>query len=162
MGGICLWLCVHQPFAVPVFLSSLKSRPWSDGRRPADSCQISQPHVPSFCFIFKNPSIGGKQLQRLHAVMQIWRMLFDLEDVVWCWGLVLRWSRLCGLFSRPGPVASLAGSRQDTPGMTPEACPAERGAVLLLNQLFPVFPSRLGKQVLSLFLKIYCYLLLTL
>lgn len=32
-----------------------------DGSRPADSPQISQPRVPSFCFIFKTPSIRGKQ-----------------------------------------------------------------------------------------------------
>lgn len=32
-----------------------------DGSRPADSPQISQPRVPSFCFIFKTSSIGGKQ-----------------------------------------------------------------------------------------------------
>lgn len=34
-----------------------------DGSRPADSPQISQPRVPSFCFIFKTSSIGGKQLE---------------------------------------------------------------------------------------------------
>lgn len=70
-----LQLCLHQLFTIPVFLiSEIQTLELMDrGRR--DSPRISQLHVLSFCFIFKNSSIGGKQLQSLRAVMQIWSCL---------------------------------------------------------------------------------------
>lgn len=75
--------------------------------------------------------MGGKQSQSLHAVMQIQRMLFDAG--AWCChGLG------CVAYSLiPGPLASLAGSHQGAPGLTPGACVAGRGAAPPLNQLFP-------------------------
>lgn len=48
---------IHNP-CVPLIHDPDLGR---DGSRPADSPQISQPRVPSFCSIFKTSSIGGKQ-----------------------------------------------------------------------------------------------------
>lgn len=126
-----------------------------DGSRPADSPQISQPCVSSFCFIFQTSSIGGKQWEPAccHA---------DLEGVFGCRGLVLPWSQLPGLFTHPGTSGfhgwKLSGCCQPDTG---SLC-GWKDAVSPPNCLVSPFLSRLGKQVLSLISRIYCYLLLTL
>lgn len=50
---------IHNP-RVPLISDPDLGR---DRSRPADSPQISQPRVPSFCFIFKTCSIREKQLE---------------------------------------------------------------------------------------------------
>lgn len=89
-------LCLHQPFSIPTFLSSLKSRSWKGWKETS----WYAPNKPAPCtlllFHFQ------KLLYRRAAVAEPACCHADLEDIVSCQGLVLPWSRLCGLFTHPG------------------------------------------------------------
>lgn len=151
-----LWFCLHHCSQYPCSSHLWNPDFGSDRQRPADSPRIKPAPRTILLFHFQ------KLLYRREAVAEPACCRADLEDVVWCRGLALPWSRLRGLFTHPGtsgfPGWELSGRSWPDAG----SCATGRGAVPPLNQLFPPFPSRLGKQVLSLILRIYCYLLLTL